>query len=97
MITDEQIDELLQHMPALIINDFTETYKRMREHTREWLEPILAAERNRLLDECLKTIRFETEKAWGLSARKDWQDDPREAIKSFGTYLERRIEALRHE
>ena len=91
MISDKQIKVLCANLCRLRPGPDD------RDTIEKWLEPILAAERNRLLDECLKTIRFETEKAWGLSARKDWQDDPREAIKSFGTYLERSIEALRHE
>ena len=52
MITDEQIDELVR---IITISPLTYAFgtREGRERVREWITPILAAERNRLLDECL--------------------------------------------
>ena len=55
MITDEQIDKVLALFGFVGqgFEDGGELKQSYRDDIRQVLEPILAAERNRLLDECL--------------------------------------------
>ena len=79
MITDEYVDSLLTRLVRAGSN--TE-----REIIESWIKPILIAERNRLLDECL-----------GICDKK--ANQPGMDMERIGIIADIRngIEALRHE
>ena len=86
MITDEQIEQLRWKLKHEINGELQENMrKEERRLTKEWLAPILAAECNRLLDECL-----------GICVSAEKENSTSRGFQA-ARYIKRRIEAIRHE
>ena len=95
MITDEQIDKLV-HLGWSHQGEFAGTVdNKGRAQFRKLLEPILAAERNRLLDECLGICDMKMSEvllACGELSRQEIR-----TVQAVLDMLKRKVEALRHE
>ena len=88
MITDEYVDSLLTRLVRAGSN--TE-----REIIESWIKPILTAERNRLLDECLGICDMKMSEvllACGELSRQEIR-----TVQAVLDMLKCKVEALRHE